>query len=322
MIAFLKLIRLQNLLIIAFTQYMIRICLIEPILKLSGLELQMSEWEFALLVLATAFVSAGGYIINDYFDVRIDTINKPDEMVIDKGVKRRVAMGAHAVLSFLGVAIGIFLAWKSNILLSGGVLFTLSVIGLWFYSTSLKYQFLTGNLIISLLTAMVPFMVALFEIPRIIVKYNDIFIQQQAVGTPITTTILLWTGAYATAAFVLSLIREMIKDMEDVEGDKEYGCRTIPIVLGIKKAKMIASALIIFFMTGIGYVQFTQYAAHDLISFFYFMGLIQFPLAFVLFRVLKAEQKKHFHLASVIIKIIMLAGICFLFLLKFVFLKN
>ncbi len=281
----------------------------------------MSEWEFALLVLATSFVSAGGYIINDYFDVRIDNINKPDEMVIDKGVKRRVAMGAHAVLSSLGVAIGIFLAGKSNILLSGGVLFTLSVIGLWFYSTSFKYQFLTGNLIISLLTAMVPFMVALFEIPRIIVKYNDIFIQQQAVGTPITTTILLWTGAYATAAFALSLIREIIKDMEDVEGDKEYGCRTIPIVMGMQKAKIIAATLIIFFMTGIGYIQHTQYAAHDLISFFYFMGLIQFPLAFVLFRVLNAEQKKHFHLASIMVKVIMLAGICFLFLLRFVFLK-
>src|ERR1019366_9227099 len=129
MIAFLKLIRLPNLLIIAFTQYMIRLCLIEPILKASGFELQMSDLEFALLVLAVVFVSAGGYIINDYFDVRIDNINKPEQLVIDKGIKRRVAMGAHAVLSCLGVAIGIFLSWKCNILMAGRTLFFFSVIG-------------------------------------------------------------------------------------------------------------------------------------------------------------------------------------------------
>lgn len=322
MIAFLKLIRLPNLLIIAFTQYMIRLCLIQPILKLSGFELQMSEWEFALLVLATVFVSAGGYIINDYFDVRIDNINKPEQLVIDKGVKRRVAMGAHAVLSFLGVVIGIFLAWKSNILLSGGALFTLSVVGLWFYSTSFKYQFLTGNIVVSILTGMVPFMVVLFEIPRVIVKYNAQLIQQQnEIGALITDTVLLWAGCYSISAFGLSLIREMIKDMEDVEGDLEYGCRTIPIVLGMKKAKMIVSVSILLFMAGIGYVQHYQFEVKDKISFLYFLILIQLPLLFILIRVFKAKEKKHFHLASMIMKAVMLAGICFLFLLKFVLLK-
>src|ERR1051325_4687756 len=157
--AFLQLIRLPNLIIIAFTQYMIRFCLIQPILSLSDFDLQMKECEFALLVLATVFVSAAGYIINDYFDVRIDTINKPDQQVIDKGVKRRVAIIAHWILSALGVLIGIYLSWKSNILLTGGTLFAAAVIVLWFYSTSFKYKFLTGNLVVSLLTGMVPFMV-------------------------------------------------------------------------------------------------------------------------------------------------------------------
>lgn len=282
----------------------------------------MSEWEFALLVLATVFVSAGGYIINDYFDVRIDNINKPEHLVIDKGVKRRVAMGAHAVLSFLGVAIGIYLSWKCNILLAGSTLFILSVVGLWYYSTSFKYQFLTGNILVSLLTGMTPFMVVLFEVPRLIIKYNPQLIQQQnKIGAVLTDTILLWAGAYGVAAFALSLIREMIKDMEDVEGDLEYGCRTIPIVLGIRKAKIIVTALIIFFMGGIGYVMFHQYEANDKISFLYFLVLIQFPLLFILFRVFKAKEKKHFHFASILVKIIMLAGICFLLLLKFVLLK-
>ena len=318
MIAFIKLIRLPNLLIIAFTQYMIRLCLIEPILKASGFELQMSDLEFALLVLAVVFVSAAGYIINDYFDVRIDNINKPEQLVIDKGVKRRVAMGAHAVLSCLGVAIGIFLSWRCNILMAGSTLFIFSVIGLWVYSTNFKYQFFTGNLIVSILTGMTPFMVALFEVPLEIIKYNTQLVDQQIhLDTTTTSSVLVWTGAYSIAAFALSLIREMIKDMEDVEGDMEYGCRTIPIVLGMKKAKLIATGMILLFMAGIGYVQHYQYGLKEKYSFLYFLVLIQLPLLFILFQTFTAKEKKHFHLASVVVKIVMLVGISFLFVLKF-----
>lgn len=322
MIAFLRLIRFPNLLIIAFTQYMIRLCLIEPILRKNGFELQMKEWEFALLLLATVLVSAAGYIINDYFDVRIDTINKPDENVIDKNIDRRFAILAHGILSALGVCIGIFLAWRSHILLTGGVLFTVSVIALWFYSTTYKYKFLSGNILVSLLTGMVPFMVALFEMPRVIVFYNAELIRMQSAGASLPTdTILLWAGSYGAAAFFLSLIREMIKDMEDVPGDKEYGCRTIPIVLGMKKAKWIASVLILLFMAGIGYIQKTQLEASDKTSFLYFLGFVQLPLAFILFRLSHATEKQHFYQASILVKFIMLAGVCFLFLVRFLFLK-
>jgi 4-hydroxybenzoate polyprenyltransferase len=320
MLSFLKLIRLPNLLIIAFAQYMIRLCLIEPSLRVYGMYLQMSDLEFFLLVLATVFVSAGGYVINDYFDVKIDVINKPEQLVIDHGIKRRVAIGAHAVLSSLGVAIGIFLSWRCNILLAGGTLFAVSVIGLWFYSTSFKYQFLTGNVVISLFTGMAPFMVALFELPRVIETYNArLVLQQYNEGSAVTSTILTWAAAYGIAAFGLSLIREIIKDMEDVEGDKEYGCRTVPIVLGIKKAKMIVSFLIVFFTAGIAYLQYKQFSIKDKYSFYYFLSLVQLPLLVLLFRTVTAKEKKHFHFASILVKFIMLTGICYLFLLRFVY---
>ena len=323
MLAFLRLIRLPNLLIIAFTQYMIRFCMMDPILRLSGFELQLPEWEFALLVLGTTFIAAGGYIINDYFDVRIDAINKPDELVIDHGVKRRVAMGAHAVLSILGVAMGAFISWRSGILLSGGALFALSVAGLWYYSTTFKYKFLTGNLLISLLTAVVPFMAVLFEIPRLIVHYNkELILQVNQYGFGTTTTLLLWAGAYTVFAFGLSMVREMIKDMEDVEGDKEYGCRTIPIALGIQKAKLITYALILLIIAGVGYSQnYLHGQLKEMYSVLYFAVLVQLPLLFIIFRLLKAETKKDFHTASVFVKVIMLAGICFLFFLRFYLLK-
>ena len=172
MLAFFKLIRFSNLLLLVLTQYMIRLFLLQPILHLTGMELQMSEWEFALLVLATVFIAAGGYIINDCFDVHIDSSNKPESLIIDKEIKRRSAMAAHAALSSLGVAIGIFISWRSNILLSGSALFAIAVMALWFYSATFKYQFLIGNIVVALLTAMAPFLVALFEIPRIVATYN------------------------------------------------------------------------------------------------------------------------------------------------------
>src|SRR5690348_9789169 len=117
MLSFLKLIRVQNLLIIAFTQYMVRWCLIFPILKARGFELQLSNINFFLLVLSTVMIAAAGYIINDYFDVNIDKINKPERMVIDKGVKRRVAIGAHTLINILAILIGLYVsysvgAWK------------------------------------------------------------------------------------------------------------------------------------------------------------------------------------------------------------------
>jgi len=323
-IAFLKLIRLPNLLIIAFTQYMIRFCLIQPVLTLSGFELQMQEWEFALLVLATLFIASGGYIINDYFDVRIDNINKPDDMVIDKGVKRRVAMGAHAVLSMLGCLIGIYLSWKSNILLAGATVFCLSVVGLWYYSTTFKHQLLIGNFIVSFFTSIAVILPALFEVPRIIAAYNSqLLTQQLQFGSEVTTTkILMWTATVGVFAFILSLIREMIKDMEDMEGDAEYGCRTIPIVLGVSKTKIIVLSLIGLTMAGCGYIQFLlHYLLNEKFSDFYFALLIHLPLLALFFLVLKAKTKQHFHGSSMFVKFIMLTGVCFLILLQFLLLK-
>src|ERR1700747_2647931 len=148
MFAFLKLIRLQNLLVIAFTQYMMRWCLIYPILKTRGFELQFSNFHFFLLSLSTVMIAAAGYIINDYFDVRIDKVNKPEHLVIDKGVKRRVAMGAHMVINVIAILIGFYIShiignWKL------GFIFFICALGLWLYSTSFKRQFLIGNIVIA-----------------------------------------------------------------------------------------------------------------------------------------------------------------------------
>lgn len=272
MIPFFKLIRLPNLLIMAFTQYMVRWFLLIPIMELkrhdldySLLDVQMTEIDFFLLVLSTVMIGAAGYIINDYFDVRIDGVNRPDTNVVGKKVKRRVAMGAHMAINFIGAGLGIYLSWKYNFFRVGASLFIAAPALLWIYSTNLKRRFLIGNVVIALLSAIVPILVGLFEIPNILRSYPEV------VGNGCLNLIeASWfIGLIALFAFILSLIREIIKDVEDFEGDFEYGCKTMPIVLGIARTKWVLATIIIVFagfLTWIQNAEFITPAAKIVIS--------------------------------------------------------
>jgi 4-hydroxybenzoate polyprenyltransferase len=302
--AFLRLIRLPNLIMIVIIQYSIRWCLFYPILKARGFELQMSNFNFFLLVLSTVMIAAAGYIINDYFDVQIDRINKPDRLVIDIDFSRRYAMAAHLILNVLGLLIGVYLSgsiglWKMSIL------FFITSGGLWYYSTLFKRKFLIGNFLIALFSAFVPLIVGLFEIPLLINKYRETLI---ALDTNFND-ILAWILIYSLFAFLVSLAREIIKDIEDVEGDKEYGCTTLPIVAGIKTAKAVAVFIITIVISIIAYL---QYLEQDKILFIYIFIALEIPLAFLIIRVIGAKEKKDFRIASRLVKIIMVAGICFL----------
>jgi 4-hydroxybenzoate polyprenyltransferase len=315
---YLRLIRLPNLLIIVLTQYMIRLFLMQPILNLSGMYLRMSDWEFALLVFATVCIASAGYIINDYFDVAIDTINKPNKTIVGTQVSKQTAGTLHAVLSGVGVAIGIFIAWRCKILMAGGALFALSVIALWYYSASFKSQFLIGNLLVSLLAALVVFMIPLFDLPPIISYYQKLLAQQKTdFGTTAITTLLVWTTCYSTAAFLLTMSREIIKDMEDMEGDKVFGRKTLPIVLGIKITKTIVLFSVLLVMVGVAYIMVHQYKAGDGYAFVYFLLTIQFPLLIVFIKIIYSHTKNQFHLIGNTLKWIMLFGLCFLFLFSY-----
>ncbi len=307
MISFLKLIRVQNLLIIAFTQYMVRWCILYPIFKLSDYELQMSNFHFFLLSLSTVMIAAAGYIINDYFDVRIDKVNKPERMVIDKGVKRRVAMGAHTIINILAVLIGFYVSWAVgawklvfiHILCSGG---------LWLYSTNFKRMFFIGNLVIALFTAMVPFIVGVYELWACY-KWNVATVNFKNIAW-------YWICGLSFFAFITTLLREIIKDIEDYEGDKEYGCKTLPIVLGIRTAQVIVAILALATMSILAYFQLAL-LANSKISVYYFLIALQLPFVFLIYKTLTAKTKKEFRLAGNTAKFIMLMGVCYLFIIAF-----
>ena len=298
--AFFRLIRWPNLLFIVLTQALFRYFIL-PFAYLDGHEgyenIKLSNSLFFILVLASVCIAGAGYIINDYFDVNIDLVNKSSKVIIDKFIKRRWAIVLHAVLSFAGLVLSMYVGWRlQNILIP---LFNfLAIFILLFYSSTFKKKLLIGNILISLLTAWVILVMTLAEY-RFRLSPHDIVWQR----------LLKLSFIYAGFAFIISLVREVVKDMEDREGDVKYGCTTMPIVWGIPVSKVFAGVWIVV-LTGL--VMAMQIYVIQLgwwFSALYSIVTIVIPLIWVLRKLYEANTPKQFHQLSSVIKIIMLAGI-------------
>ena len=243
--AFLRLIRWPNLVFIFLTQFLFYYCVLLPgfhpkwaIMKNipapdlpGGYRVHLQPGLFYLLSLSSILIAAAGYIINDYFDLNIDRVNKPDKLVVEKIIKRRWTIIWHWILSGLGVLPGFYVSWKVGNPVVG--LANLGcVILLWFYSTIFKRKLLIGNIIISLLTAWVILVLYICEF-----SFADF---RDPVYHALLSRLFKFAILYGGFAFIISLIREVVKDIEDLEGDMRYGCRTMPIVWGVNVAKVFA----------------------------------------------------------------------------------
>lgn len=331
---FLKLIRFPNLLILAFTQYVLRWAMLAPFLEkkryesvLFQVRLQMTELDFFLLVLSTVLIAAAGYIINDYFDVRIDEVNRPATNLVGKTIKRRVAMVWHMAFNIIGVLVGLWISWKYDVFRAGSFIFLAAPALLWFYSTSLKRQFLIGNIIIALLSGLTPLVGVLFELLALAkhlredVKLNEETIRAMGLLMP-----AFFAVGYGLFAFLVTLIREIVKDIEDYEGDMEYGCKTLPIVMGISRAKSVVIGFSGVLLFCLGYVLYKWNEANQIelqanetgswpMRFFvYVIVLLMLPVLFLMYRIYKAKTKKDWRFLSGLLKYIMVAGVSFLFL--------
>jgi 4-hydroxybenzoate polyprenyltransferase len=270
-LALFRLTRFWNLAIIAFAQYFTAYFLFHQRL------LVFTDFWLFLIVASTVMIAAAGYIINDYYDIKIDLINKPDRVVIGKTITRRYAIFFHTVISVTGVGMGLLINWKV-----GAVNFV-SVFLLWLYSNNLKRLPLIGNLVVSLLTGLSIFLLS--------------FLYEQYL--PLVMT-------YSLFAFFMTLIREIVKDMEDMKGDTTFGCRTLPIVWGIRKTKSFLYGTILVFSFLVLWLDYQQLK----ISWIYFIPLLFVPMSILFYQLLKADTKKEFYQLSQLCKIIMLLGIC------------
>lgn len=304
MLSFLKLIRLPNLLMIVLIQYAMRYGIIYSLIRVNDFTLQLSSIDFLLLVLSTVFIAAGGYIINDFYDTKIDAINKPDKVIVGVGISRTIAISIYAFLNITAIVIGFYIGTKAGIF-KLGFIHLLAAGSLFYYSTTFKKGLIIGNILIAILAALVPLLVGVVEIPLLNKKYLEILIEWEFNFNRIFFFILI----YSVFAFFMTLIREIIKDIEDMEGDSLFGSMTIPIAYGIKRTKTILYILVALVMLILADIQFIQYMIEDMISFFYFLIALQLPLLFLIYKISKAEVKKDFSKLSLFVKGIMLAGI-------------
>ena len=267
----------------AVCQFIVQACLLLP--HLSWVKV-LSDVPFLLLVFSTLCIAAAGYIINDYYDIKIDTINKPKRVVVGKQVNRRQAMLAHLILSGVGILTGFSLSIPVGLINFGAALL------LWGYSAHLKQTFLIGNFIIALLSASMVLIVAVFD-----------QVDNKAV----------W--AYAAFIFLISIVREIIKDMEDVKGDAAFDCRTLPIVVGIPGSKWFLYFFILAF--AITLLSGVIYRVHEIYFTTYILVLVILPMAYLTYRIYKADRKKDFTRLSRLVKWIMLAGMLSMVLFRY-----
>lgn len=298
--AFLKLIRYPNLIYIALTQFLLQYCVVAPVLHNSGEEPSLTVPQFILLSLSTVLVAAAGYIINDYFDINIDIVNKPDKMVLDKIISRRWAMAWHTIFNMLGVTLGFLVAWKTGQIYLGLTQVICSLL-LWFYSTSFKRQVLIGNVVISILTALSVVVVGFYE--------KQIYESFDAIMSDTGRKLIQIIGVYALFAFVISMVREIVKDLEDMMGDSKDGCRTIPIVWGVLPAKRLSNVLLLALQVTIVLVEIRVWLLGWYIAIGYLLLFVQAPCAYIYLQLKKAHLPEHYHKVSSLVKLVMLTGI-------------
>ncbi|HVV07343.1 MAG TPA: geranylgeranylglycerol-phosphate geranylgeranyltransferase [Puia sp.] len=309
--AFFRLIRWPNLVFIALTQGLFYYCIMLPDFRSGGINyvnVLQPRW-FYLLTVSSVLIAAAGYIINDYFDLNIDRVNKPDKLVVDRIIKRRSTILWHWVLSGLGVAIGAYVSLKTRNPFAG--LGNLAcVILLWFYSTTFKRRLLIGNVIISLLTAWVILVLYMAEFRLAVFR--------DPVVHGLLSRLFKFAILYGGFAFIISLIREVIKDIEDLPGDERYGCRTMPIVWGVNAAKVFAATWLVVLIGSLAVIQFYVLQNGWWIILPYCAILIILPLIWILRGLYRATTTADYHLLSTYIKGVMLAGILSMIFIKIV----
>ena len=317
--AFLNLIRWQNLLIVVITMVLMRYAVIEPLISKIGvtlingngaeipLVLQFPWYDFIILVAATVLITAGGYVINDYFDIKTDLINK-GKVIVGTKIPRRHAMMWHNIFNITGVAAGFYISWKAGYIWMGALFLLVSGL-LYFYSASYKRQFLIGNIIVAILTAMVPLLVVFYEWPALYRYYavNSLVI-------PDIDFIIYWVGGFALFAFLTTLTRELIKDIEDFEGDIAYGRNTVPVTIGVLSTKIVSVSLILITIVLLYIIWY--FFINDIITIIYISSVIVLPLILVIYQVGISTGRKQLHSASRLMKIVMLTGILYSVVVK------
>jgi 4-hydroxybenzoate polyprenyltransferase len=305
---FVKLTRPENLVMVIVTMVLLRYFVVLPLLTSShlGLSFSMSTGWFAVNVLVVVLVTAAGNIINDYFDQKVDRINKPDRLIVGKTVKRRQAIVLHHALNVLAVGLCLLLCKEMKLLWPLGIPITIASL-LWIYSPLLKTKPFIGNFIVATCVAVVPMWTGIFELRAIELEFGDMM----QTMPDVFQRIYRWLALFAIFAFLLTLVREMAKDLEDLEGDKEEQYQTLAIIWPLKRSRIYMLALEVFTLVlvlSLGVVEFSA-LENKRSLLFALLWCILLPMARVMYQTAKAQTKEDFRAVSRSLKLTMLCGV-------------
>jgi 4-hydroxybenzoate polyprenyltransferase len=295
----LKLIRLPNLIIIAVTLYGFRFLVIKPYYQMSGTEFQLSSFTFGLVVAVAMMIAMTGYIINDFYDIEIDRINRPGRPAVSGQISPGSLPVIAVMLSVLTLAAVAILCIRMRSLFPVPIpLITLATV--WWYARYLKKSFIWGNLIVAFMSALTLGYAWLFE--WYLLNRSGIDIYEVKPITQIVAGIMVF-------AFLLSFIREIVKDLEDQEGDRRFGCRSLPIIKGdgyTKRFLVLTTSILILLLTA---SQFWLWKADFPMVAFWLIPSVELPLMIYLFRLSRASSQSDYHRLSTVTKWIMVGGI-------------
>ena len=281
---------------IALVQVLIKYALFEPFLKTTELTITLNAFGFGLLVLSTLCIAAAGNIINDIYDVETDLVNRLSKVIIGKSISEKTAYALFMGFNVVGVLIGFYL---SNLVGRSGFFAIFVIISalLYVYASYLKQSLLLGNIVISALVGLSILIVGVFELIPVITPQNQ--------TTQFTFFKILLD--YAIFAFLINLVREIVKDLEDVDGDYKSGMNTLPIVIGRGRTSKVVFVLTILPLFGSIYYVATYLLKFEVIIA-YFLILIIAPLIYITMKSYSAKTKKHYHHISNMLKLVMLFG--------------
>lgn len=306
--AWLRLVRWPNLLIIALTQLVAWWCIIHPLRELRVL----TPLNFLLLCLSTVLIAGGGYIINDYFDIQIDVINKPDKVILERDIPRRHAIIVHSVMNILAMIFAGMVAFQAGH--PEWLILQLACTGLlWRYSTTWKRQFMIGNVVVSLMTALTVVALIIYE-PSLHHATRSLIVLRRLSVSPMAAL-----SIFAFFAFILTWMREIVKDMEDYKGDDAEGCVTMPIRWGLltssRFVQVIGTVAIVVLLVAIGWMVAQLDRPWLQVQLYFILGTVIIPLAVWCWRLPQQATSEHYHLASKRLKDIMIFGVLSLALL-------
>lgn len=309
---FFQLLRVGNLVFIAILLYVMEKWVATPLLHLARFQELMPWWILCLLILSTVLIAAGGYVINDYFDVKIDRINRPDDLVVTRHISRDGAMRLFQVISGIGIISGLAVAWWARSWTLGMTYIVIPGL-LWFYSASYKRQLIVGNIVVAFVSALVPMLIAIVNADHLRHLYGEALTY-----TPIVGQLYVWLSGFALFAFLITLIREMVKDIEDINGDCEMECRTMPIVWGIKTTKIIATTLLIATIALIAYMAFMvlpfPYNWQSFSTRYVVFGLM-IPIVCAVILLWASKTPLEYRRTQLIIKFVMFMGMLYSFVI-------